>query len=110
MNPKQMKKMMRQMGIQQVDLDAEVVVITLADKEIVIHQPNVAKVTMMGQETYQITGTIEERARESEDPEIVFEDVETVMDKTNVGEDEARQALLEAKGDLADAILSLSED
>lgn len=107
MNPKQMKKMMRSMGIRQEELDAEEVVITLADKELVIHNPSVAKVTMAGQTTFQIMGQVEERAK---GPEITDEDIQTVLGQADVTEDEAREALLNADGDIAQAILDLQKE
>ncbi len=48
MNPRQMQQMMRKMGIQQQEIDATEVIIKTADKEIVITEPNVSKVNMMG--------------------------------------------------------------
>lgn len=108
MNPRQMEKMMRQMGIQQEDLDAVEVVIKLEDRELVFSKPQVAKVNMMGQASYQIVGEPEERLLDST-PDINDEDVKTVMEQANCSEQEARDALEETKGDLAEAILNLSE-
>ena len=51
---------MKQMGIKQESLDAEKVTIKTRDKNLVIENPNVVKVNMMGQETFQITGEIRE--------------------------------------------------
>ena len=106
MNPKQMKKMMRSMGIKQEELDAELVTITLADREILIHNPQVAKVTMAGQVTFQVVGQVEERPRL---PEITDEDIQTVLGQVSVSEDEAREALLDTDGDIARAILNLTD-
>ena len=61
-NPRQMQQMMRKMGIAQVDLPAQEVIIRLPDKELVFPNPSVAKVNMMGQETFQLTGEFVERA------------------------------------------------
>ena len=104
-NPRQMKKMMQRMGIKQIDIDADVVIIKSGDKEIIISEPSVVKVNMMGQETFQITGKVSERELE---PEISEEDIKTVMQKANVSRKEATQSLKENKGDLAKAILELS--
>lgn len=106
-NPKQMNKMMRSMGIKQEELDAKEVVITLADKELIIHNPQVAKVTMAGQTTFQVMGQVEERLKR---PEISEEDIRTVLDQVDVTEDEAREALLNADGDIAQAILDLQKE
>lgn len=105
MNPRQMKKMMQRMGIKQQDIDANLVIIRSSDREIVICDPSVVKVNMMGQETFQITGKVSERALETE---ISEEDVKTVMEKANVSKKEAEKAIKENNGDLAKAIIELS--
>lgn len=108
MNPRKVQQMMKQMGIQQVDIPATEVIIKTADKEIIVTSPSVAKVNMMGQETFQISGEIHER-KLSTVPEIEEEDVKTVMEQANVNESTARKALEEHDGDLAEAILSLTK-
>ena len=62
----------------------------------------------MGQETYQVTGKAVEVEIESE---IVIpdEDIEMVANQANVSKEEAEEALIESKGDLAEAILKLSQ-
>ncbi len=97
---------MKRLGIQQQEIDATEVIIRTADKEIVITEPQVSKVNMMGQETFQIVGKIHERAK-STIPEITAEDVKTVMEQAHVSEDKAKNALEECKGDIAEAILKL---
>ena len=109
MNPRKMQQMMRQMGIQQVELEAKEVIIRLADKELVIANPSVSKVNMMGQETFQISGEIEERALNSQ-PEISEEDIKTVMEQASVDKKAAQKALEEADGDLAEAIMNLKQE
>ncbi len=108
MDPKKMQKMMKQMGMQQEDLQAARVEITLADKKLVFENPEVAKIDMMGQETYQIVGTPEEQAT-SNAPEITNEDLETVIEQTGCSLQEAREALEETEGDLAEAIMKLAQ-
>ncbi len=104
-NPKQMERMMKQMGIQATNIEAEEVVIKTPDKEIVISNPQVSKVKAMGQETFQITGEISERPRE----EISEEDVEMVAEQTGVSKDEAK-AMLEQTKDIAEAIMKLKKE
>src|SRR3989344_6738802 len=99
-NPRQMQQMMRKMGIQQTEINATEVIIKTTDKEIIITNPSVAKVNMMGQETFQISGEIHERAR-STSPELSEEDIKTVMEQANVSHSAAKQALEETDGDLA---------
>ena len=106
MNPRQMRQAMKRMGIQQQDIPATEVVIRTAEKEIVILNPQVAKVNMMGQQTYQIVGEEHERSLDTT-PTISEEDVKTVMEQANVSEEEARKAVEASKGDLAEAIMNL---
>jgi len=109
MNPRQMKQAMKRMGIQQEEIDAKEVIIKLEEQEIVISNPQVSKVNMMGQDTYQIVGEEEIRDLDST-PEISEDDVKTVMDQTGASEAEAKAAIEECKGDLAEAILKLKKD
>jgi nascent polypeptide-associated complex subunit alpha len=113
MNPKQMQQAMKQLGIKQEDLDASEVIIRLSDREIVIKNPSVQKIKMQGQESFQISGNSEERAlnsgEEEEVIEITEEDIETVMAQANCSKEKAEEALVEAEGDLAMAVLLLSE-
>ena len=99
---------MRRMGIQQQDIPATQVIIKSEDKEIIINEPQVAKVNMMGQETFQIIGKAIERPLSAE-PEINDEDIQTVMKQANCSRQEAEKAINEAGGDLAEAILKLKK-
>ena len=107
MNPRKVQQMMKQMGIQQVDIPAIEVIIRTSDKEIIITNPSVAKVNMMGQQNFQISGEISERSISST-PDISEEDIKTVMEQANVNSEIAKKALEESQGDLAEAILNLS--
>lgn len=109
MNSKQMKQAMKKMGMQQVDIDAVEVIIRTPQKEIVLAQPSVQKVNMMGQWSYQISG--EETQRElNTTPDINDDDIQTVMEQTNCTKEQAKAAIDDAKGDLAEAILNLTDD
>ncbi|OQD58847.1 NAC-like protein [Methanobrevibacter arboriphilus JCM 13429 = DSM 1125] len=112
MNPKQMKQMERQMkkmGMEMKDLpDVKEVIIRFEDKELVIPDAEVNLMNVMGQETYQVTGT----AVEVEiDAEIVIpdEDIEMVANQAGVSKSDAEKALISTNGDLAEAILKLSQ-
>lgn len=98
--------MMKRMGINQVDIPAVEVIIKTEDKEIVISEPSVAKVNMMGQETFQISGNVTERESSSE-PEVTEDDISTVVEQTGASSEDAEKALQENKGDIAAAIISL---
>lgn len=106
MNPRQMKHMMKKMGIAQVEIDATQVIIKTPDTMLVFDDPQVSKVNMMGQETYQIVGTPAEQSLETT-PEINDDDVKTVMEQTGATEEKARKAIEESNGDLAEAIMKL---
>ena len=108
MNSRQAKRMMQKMGIQQQEIDATEVIIKTADKELVINNPQVSKVNMMGQETFQVVGEVEERALSAE-PEINEDDVKTVMEQANVEEEKARETIKKNNGDLAASILELKQ-
>ena len=107
MNPAKMKQMMKQMGISTEELDdVEQVIIRKSDKDIVFNDANVTVMTAQGVDTYQIVGTPEEVEREIEIPD---DDVKMVAEQTGASEDAARDALKNSKGDLAEAIMKLSE-
>lgn len=104
MNPRQMKKLMRQMGIKMEELDGvKEVVIRLENREIVIKNPTVTVITAHGERSYQIVG--EEEIRDV--LRIPEEDIQLVMEQTGVDYDTARKALEETKGDIAEAIIKL---
>ena len=106
MNPRKIQAMMKQLGVKQEEIDASEVIIKCADRELVIRNPNVQKINMMGQESFQISGEVSEESLSSE-PDISEEDIKTVAEQTGKTEEEAEKAIKEAKGDLAAAILSL---
>ena len=104
-NPRQMDRMMKQMGMQMSEIDAEEVIIRTADKEIVITEPEVSKINVMGKDTFQISGNIEEREKEK----FSEEDIDTVVEQTGASREDAIKTLNEV-GDLAEAILKLKQD
>ena len=101
MNPKQLQHAMKKLGVKQEEINASEVIIKCSDKTLIIRDPQVLRINMMGQESLQITGTLEEESAISE------EDVTTVSTQANVTKDAARKALEESNGDLAEAILKL---
>ena len=107
MSPKQMKNMQRQMkkmGMDMKEIDGvQEVIIRCDDKDLIISPAEV--MTVMGQETYQVTGTAVEVEKEIEIPE---EDIEMVANTAGVSAADAEEALRETGGDLAEAILKLN--
>ena len=108
MNPQKMQQMMRKMGIAQQEIEATEVIIKTPEKDLVISNPQVSKVNMMGQETYQVVGEAEEREKETT-PDISEEDINTVVEQTGVSAEEAKAAIEESKGNLAEAIMQLKK-
>ena len=104
MNPKLMKQAMKKMGMKQEEIDATEVIIKTADKDLVIRNPQVSKIDMMGQQSFQVVGEVEEVSAGSV---ISPEDVKTVAEQAEVSEDKAKEALEAAGGDLAEAIMTL---
>lgn len=109
MNPRQMQQMMKKMGIQQEDIDAEQVIIVCSDRKIVITNPSIQKVNMSGNKSYQISGneSVEplDSNKEEEVLELTEEDINTVMNQTGCTEKEAIEALEDTNGNIAEAII-----
>lgn len=104
-NPAQLQKAMKRFGIQQQDIACTKVIMECSDKTLIFENPSVAKVSMGGQESWQVVGTpVEQTAHSS----ITEEDIKTVAEQANTTEDKARSALEKHDGDLAAAILELS--
>ncbi|WP_134670768.1 nascent polypeptide-associated complex protein [Halorussus marinus] len=118
LDPRKMQQMMKQMGIDVDELDAEEVIIRKSDgEELVFENPDITVMDARGQETYQVVGEPESReasagAVESGDAEetdaasgdIPDSDVELVAQRTGASQDDAREALEATDGDLAAAV------
>jgi nascent polypeptide-associated complex subunit alpha len=107
LNPKKVQAMMKQMGIGQEEIPAKQVIIRQEDKNIIIENPSVVKINMQGQESFQISGDVseEEKTEDNED-----EDIKTIAEKTGCSQEEAREALDKANGDLTEAILNIKKN
>jgi nascent polypeptide-associated complex subunit alpha len=102
-----MNQMMKRLGIDVQEIaDVQEVVIRTAREEIRFASPEVTVMTAQGQKTYQIVGKPSVSARETK-LEISDEDVAMVAEQTGKTPEEARAALEETKGDLAEAIVKL---
>ncbi|MGA9399937.1 nascent polypeptide-associated complex protein [Haladaptatus sp.] len=121
LDPRKMQQMMKQMGIDVDDIDAEEVIIRTADgEELVFDAPDVTRMDARGQHTYQVVGDAETReasgssesagaveSGSSGADEIPDSDVEIVVQQSGATEDEAREALEAENGDLAAAVSRL---
>ncbi|MFH1181644.1 MAG: nascent polypeptide-associated complex protein [Candidatus Woesearchaeota archaeon] len=105
-DPRAMQAAMKKMGIKQAEIEADEVVIRTPEKEIVISNPSVTKIDMMGQTSFQVAGEVSERELKTE---IGEDDVRTVAEQSGATEEDARKALEASKGDLAEAIVSLKK-
>ena len=114
LDPNKMQQMMKQMGIDIQDIDAEEVIIRTPDEELVFTDAEVQRMDAQGQQTYNVVGTPETRERgagestDDSDGGIPQEDIEMVVTATGVSEDEAREALEATGGMPADAIERLT--
>ncbi|KYH39670.1 MAG: transcription factor [Candidatus Bathyarchaeota archaeon B26-1] len=89
--------------------DVREVIIRTDRKEVVIEAPEVSVMEIQGQRIFQIMGgEVSEKAREGK-PSIPEEDVQLVAQQANVSLEKARAALEETGGDLAQAILLLTQ-
>ncbi len=103
LDPKKMQQMMRQMGIKSDEIPATKVTIeTESGATLIIENPQVTQITMQGQKSFQIAGDVRTEEKSSGD------DIRLVMEKTGCSEAQAKEALEKSKGDIAEAILSLS--
>ena len=108
LSPDKMQAAMKKMGIKTEQVPATEVVIKTESGEIKIRNPQVMQVDMQGQKTFQIMGDVEEGA--GAPPEkFSADDVKMVAEQARVSDDEARKALEEANGDIAEAILKLQK-
>ncbi len=105
MDPKQMMRMMQQMGIKTTQIAAERVVIEKDDgSKLVVSSPQVVQIDMQGQKSFQITGQVSEQASGASE-----DDVKMVMEQTGASKQQAEEALKETN-DLAEAILKLKKE
>ncbi len=101
MDPKQMQRMMKQMGINTREVAAQRVIIETEDEKIIVEPAQVTRISMQGQDSFQISGQV--RTEQS----LNQEDVELVMEKTGAEKEKAEEALKESGGDIAEAIIAL---
>ena len=105
MDPKQMARAMKQMGIKSEEIDASKVTIELKEGgRLVVFEPNVVQIEMQGNKSYQISGKVHEEQDAGED------DIKMVMESAGVSREEAQNALRETGGDIAEAIIRLKGD
>ena len=67
MDPKQMAKMMKQMGINTKEIPAERVIIEGTEEKLIIEEPQIVEITAQGQSSFQISGKIKKEEKVNED-------------------------------------------
>ena len=113
-SPRELRRLMDRLGVSAQPLtDVEEAVFKLKDgKELVIRNPTITMLDFQGQKIFQVIGeSLEERTVEVKGkakPKIPEEDVALVAEQAGVSLEEARAALEETGGDLAQAILLLA--
>jgi len=111
LDPKKMSAIMKQMGIAQEQIDADRVIIEKSEGgKIIIENPNVVKIKMQGQESFQITGNISEENEEEVSAEDNLEaDLASIVAQTGVSKEIAAIELERNNGDIAETIIALSD-
>ncbi|MEM3035741.1 MAG: nascent polypeptide-associated complex protein, partial [Thermoplasmata archaeon] len=102
-NDRQIQRMIKQMGMKTVDIDATEVLIKGISKDYKIKNPKVTIVEVQGQKIVQIMGDIEELEKEK----LPFseEDIKIVMEQTGATREEVIETLKSVNGKPADAII-----
>jgi nascent polypeptide-associated complex subunit alpha len=105
---REMRRMLDKMGLEMKDLgNIEEVIIKTENKELYLIKPQVVEMKGKDNTIFQVVATdIEEKQREV--PSLREEDIILVMQQANVMRERAVQALIDAKGDMAQAILTLT--
>jgi len=109
MNARQLNQMMKRFGINVKTIDnVEKVIIQTNTKEYVFDEAEVSVMEAQGQKTFQIIGEPTVKSRGTDSEETINEDIKLIMEQTGKSEADARRALKETNGDIAEAILKLT--
>ena len=105
---REMRRMLDKMGLEMKDIgNVEEVIIKTDTKELYLVKPQVIEMKGKDSTIFQVVASdIEEKERDV--PSFKEEDIILVMQQANVSRERAIQALTESKGDMAQAILSLT--
>lgn len=100
--------MLDRMGLEMKDIgNVEEVVIKTDNKELYLLKPQVIEMKGKDSTIFQVVATdIEEKQKEI--PTFKDEDITLVIQQSNTTREKAIQALIDARGDIAQAILSLT--
>ncbi len=105
---RQMRRMMDKMGLDMHEVpNVQEVIIKTDKKEIILSKPQVTEMKAKDSSIFTVTADSYEE-KELEVPIFSDEDIQLVCQQAGVDEEKAKNALVEAKGDLSRAILLLS--
>lgn len=117
MDPRQLKKMMEQLGIEVEEFpDVKDITITTSEGTFKVEDPSVTKMSADGEETLQVQGkivqtegpkAIGEQDSSQVELDITDEDIDLVVEQTGADRDEAVEALKANGGNPAEAIIAL---
>ncbi len=104
MNPAMMRNIMRQMKMQPIEAE-RLIIERKSGPKLVINNPEITRMKVTGKEVLQVIGKLEELEEEG----VPDDDVNMVAEQAGCSKDEARKALEERDGDIAEAILKLKK-
>jgi nascent polypeptide-associated complex subunit alpha len=106
-NPRQMNQMMKRLGINVKEIEnVKRVLIETDSLEYIFEDAEVTMMDAQGQKTFQIIGKPRIVSKKDEIPK---EDIDLVIMQTGKSFNEAKKALEETKGNIAEAILKLKK-
>ncbi|MCE4614546.1 MAG: NagC family transcriptional regulator [Desulfurococcales archaeon] len=119
LNPRDLKKMFKRMGVKAEIEDlsdaTEIIIVHSDGRRSILESPQATLIKPGGAGQVMLSATgllrVEQPEEEAEEEEAMVseEDVQLVAQQTGVTPEEARQALIEAKGDLAEAIMKIEQ-
>lgn len=109
LSPRDVRRALKRMGIEAEELKVTRVTLETEDgRRLVVESPEVLVVRARGQPTMlYVVGEPREVKAEERLAEVSEDDVKLVAEQAGVDMETARRALIEAKGDIAEAILRL---
>lgn len=112
-NSRDVKRMMAQMGIKSTEMtDVKTVIMKGSTKDYVISDAQVTMIEAQGTKTFQIMGTMKETQKSPSEAPSPYseEDIKLVMEQASVSREKALNALKNASGEPARAIMELMEN
>lgn len=115
MNSREMRRMMAQMGIKTTEMtDVKRVTLHGESKNYIITNAQVTMIEAQGEKSFQIAGQMKEVAKapteqKKAEPSFPEDDIKLVVDQTGVSKEKAIEALKKAEGEVAQAIIDLTE-